>query len=165
MRTAAPTHRDEGPIPDRVRAQLLALGIPATKHTRDVLAGLFPREFNIDAAGLNTEDLARVLVHFAGSGLIAVSETGAATAIKKVAPGWHSCRFYRDFKQLLDLIAPYIAEGLNNGEGCLWVLPDVVTGVTACKALAPFVDDIDACLNGGQLVPRHSGFDRLPEAG
>ncbi len=63
-------HRDETSIPKHLQAELLALGIPAARHTFPILAGLFPREFNIEATGLNTEELAKVLVHFVGRGLI-----------------------------------------------------------------------------------------------
>ncbi|HEY2747286.1 MAG TPA: MEDS domain-containing protein [Polyangia bacterium] len=138
-------------IPERVRAQLLALGIPAAKHTAPALGGLFPREFNIGATGLDTEDVAKVLVDLAGRGIITVADAGARTSIKQVKPGWHFCQFYRNFDQLLDLTAPYIAEGLKNGEGCLWVLPEAVTHKAACDAIAESVEDIDGYLASGQL--------------
>lgn len=138
-------------LPDRLRAQLLAVGISAANHTRDGLAGLFPHQFNIKASGLNAEDLGKVLVYFASHGILEVSGAGAGTTVKKVEPGWHFCQFYRDFDQLLDMIAPYIAEGLKNGEGCLWVLPTDVPAEAACTALAPFVGDVDPYLAGGQL--------------
>lgn len=138
-------------IPARVSAQLLALGIPAAKHTPNGLAGMFPDEFNIRAAGLDAEELAKVLIHFTKQGIFALPQTGAGTSIKKVQPGWHFCRFYRDFDQLLGMVAPYIAEGLKNGEGCLWVLPKPVTSDSACDALAPLVNDVDRYLASGQL--------------
>ncbi|MBV8882313.1 MAG: MEDS domain-containing protein [Planctomycetaceae bacterium] len=138
-------------IPESVRAQLFALGIPGAKHTPDAIAGLFPHEFNIGASGLDAEDLARVLVHLATHETIAVSAAGAGTSIRKVGPGWHFCQFYRDFKQLLHLVAPYIAEGLKNGEGCLWVLPEDVSSEAACDALAKSADDVDRYLATGQL--------------
>ena len=144
-------HQDKGAIPEHIRAQLVALGIPAAKHTPPLLAGLFPREFNIEAAGLETEDLARVLVRFATTGLVAVPARGLATAIKKVTPGWHCCQFYRRFEELLDMVGPYMAEGLQNGEGCLWVLPDAVTSTDACSAIAKFVGNVDRYLASGQL--------------
>jgi hypothetical protein len=115
--------RKKDSIPARVRAQLLALGIPAAKHTADGLANIFPQEFNIIAADLDAEELAKVLVHFVKSEIIAMPGTGVGNSIRKVEPGWHCCRFYRDFKQLLNLVAHYMAEGLRHGEGCLWVLP------------------------------------------
>jgi hypothetical protein len=126
----------------------LALGIPAAKHTPALLAGLFPHEFNIESAGLDGEDLAKVLVDLAGRGIIAVP---AGAAIKKVQPGWHFCQFYRDIKQLVDMVAPYMAAGLQNGEGCLWVVPDTLSSKDACKALARLVEGVDRYLASGQL--------------
>jgi hypothetical protein len=138
-------------IPARIKAQLLALGIPAAQHTPDALAGIFPEEFNIGAAGLDAEDLAKVLIHFSRQGIIAIPQTGVGTSIRKVQPGWHFCRFYRDFNQLLDMVAPYMAEGLKNGEGCLWVLPKPVASEAACASLAPFLKNVESYLASGQL--------------
>ncbi|HEY1958197.1 MAG TPA: hypothetical protein VGH28_21420 [Polyangiaceae bacterium] len=58
-----------------------------------------------------------MLVHFVTQGLIDVAATNARTSIKPVQPGWHSCQFYLDDNQLLGMVAPYMAEGLANGEG------------------------------------------------
>jgi two-component system sensor kinase FixL len=116
-----------------------------------VLAGFFPNELNIGATQMSTEDVARVLVYLVEKKLISVSGTAGLTSVKKVEPGWHFCQFYRNFNQLLDMIAPYIAEGLKNGEGCLWVLPEAVTPNDARNALAGLVDDIDAHFASGQL--------------
>ncbi len=66
-------------------------------------------------------------------------------------PGWHCCQFYRDFDQLLQMVAPYIAEGPRDGEACLWVVPDALTSQDTRAALAPFVEDVDACFASGQL--------------
>lgn len=142
---------NEHAIPERVRAQLLALGIPAAKHVPDVLAGFFPSEFHIDATGLNAEDLAQVLVYLAEKGILSVPGTASPTGVRKVEPGWHFCQFYRDFNQLLDMVAPYVAEGLKNGEGCLWVMPEAVTRDAACDALARCVDDVEGYFAKGQL--------------
>lgn len=138
-------------IPQKVRAHLLALGIPAAKHVPSKLASLFPREFNIAATGLDAEELARVLVYLVGKKIISLSGTAAVTSVKAVHPGWHFCQFYRDHTQLLDMVAPYIAAGLRNGEGCLWVVPRVVTTQAACDALARSVSDVPAYLARGQL--------------
>lgn len=138
-------------IPEPIRDQLVALGIPREEHVPDVLAGFFPTEFNIRATGLDPEDLARVLVYLVGENIISLPGTTAPIAINKVQPGWHSCHFYRDFDQLLGIIAPYVAEGLKNGEACFWVLPEAVPTDAACHALAHCIDDVDAYLASGQL--------------
>ena len=143
--------RHENHLPERVQAQLLALGIPAAKHAPDALAAMFPREFNISATGLSAEDVAKVLMYLVEKKIISVPETAAATSVKQVGPGWHFCQFYRSFDQLLDLVAPYVAEGLKNDEGCLWVLPKVVARKSACDALAPYLEDVDGYFASGQL--------------
>lgn len=149
----------EDAVPERVRAQLLALGIPAAQHTADALASYFPAELNIHAAELDTESLAKVLVHFANHGILTVSSAGVGNSIKSVEPGWHGCQFYRDTEQLLEMVAPYVAEGLENGEGCLWVVPEAITNETACKAIARSVDDVEAYVASGQLeILPHPGW-------
>jgi hypothetical protein len=142
-------HPRNDSIPDAVRAQLLALGIPAAKHTPDAIAGLFPREFNIGAADLDAEDLAKVFIHLSTHGILSVA--GAGASIRKVEPGWHFCQFYRDYKQLLNMVAPYMAEGLRNNEGCLWVLPAVVTRAAVREVLGRYVKDVDARFDRGQI--------------
>jgi hypothetical protein len=144
-------HELEQAIPERVRAQLLARGIPAAKHERESLADFFPGDFNIGATELNAEDLAKVLLYLAEKNIIPVPGTGPPMSIKRVAPGWHFCQFYRDFRQLLDMVAPYVAEGLKNNEGCLWVMPDAVTHEAACHALSHHVDDVEDYIGSGQL--------------
>jgi hypothetical protein len=138
-------------IPERVRAQLVAIGIPRENHVPEMLTRLYPREFNIAATGLSTEDLDRVLVYLVGERVISAPGAAGPIPVKKVEPGWHFCQFYEDFDQLLDMVAPYVAEGLKNGEGCLWVMPEAVTTKAASDALAPYVEDVDGYVASGQL--------------
>ena len=138
-------------LSDRVRAHLLALGIPPAHHVPDLLPRLFPREFNVDATKLSAEELAEVLIYFVERKIISVGAAGGTTSVRKVQPGWHFCRFYRDFDHLLDIVAPYVAEGLRNGEACLWVMPEAVTIKAARGAIAGHVEDIDAYIASGQL--------------
>ena len=137
-------------IPNAVRAQLLAAGVPAWKHTQDGLLALFPRELNVAATDLDAKDLAEVLVYLDSRGLVRLSEAAPAS-IKNVGPGWHFCQFYRDTPQLLDMIAPYVAEGLKNNEGCFWVLPSSTTTDAACDAIARSLPDVNAYLANGRL--------------
>ena len=138
-------------VSNRVRAELLAAGVPAWKHTTDGLLGLFPPELNVSAVGLSADDLAEVLVYLAGHGLVPLSATTVGSSLKKVEPGWHFCQFYRDDTQLLHMVAPYIAEGLKNGEGCFWVLPTSTTIDAACDAIALSLPDVDAYRANGRL--------------
>ena len=143
--------RAENGLSDRVRAQLMALGIPPAKQVPDGLRRLFPSEFNIGATELAPEELAKVLIYLAERKVISVDGDAGATRVRKVHPGWHFCQFYSDYDQLLELIAPYIAEGLRNGEACLWVMPQAVTTKAASEALARHVEDVDAYFASGQL--------------
>src|SRR5689334_19982725 len=102
-------------VPARLQSQLVGLGVPASQHSREGLLSYFPPEFNIGVTKLGTADLARVLVHFAKNNIITLERSGVPSAFNLVQPGWHFCQFYRDFDQLLEMIAPYIAEGLKNG--------------------------------------------------
>lgn len=138
-------------IPSTIRAQLLAAGVPAWNHTHDQLLRLFPRELNVGAVGLETKDLAEVLVYLLDRRIVRLSETGGGTFVKKVEPGWHFCQFYRDDRQLLEMIAPYIAEGLKNGEGCFWVMPASTTMQDACDALAHSLHNVNEYLADGRL--------------
>ncbi len=128
----------------------MALGIPAADHTPQALKGLFPQDLNIGATGLETEELANVLVYLVEKNIIPAPRSGASS-VRKVAPGWHFCQFYRDFDQLLHLVAPYVAEGLRNNEGCLWVVPEAVTIDGACDVLAQYVKDVDHYFDSDQL--------------
>jgi hypothetical protein len=138
-------------LSERVRANLLALGIPPAKHAPDAIHGLFPREFNISATGMNPEEVAKVLVYLIERKVISVDEAVGLTSVHKVRPGWHFCQFYRDFDQLLEMVAPYIAEGLANGEACFWVMPEEVFPQAARDALAKLVPDVDDRIASGQL--------------
>jgi hypothetical protein len=137
-------------IPNAVRAQLLAAGVPAWKHDRDGLLALFPRELNVGATNLDAKELAEVLVYLSTRGLIDLSNSVPA-AIKKVQPGWHFCQFYRDVPQLLNMVAPYIAEGLNEGDGCFWVLPTSASADAACDALSRAIPDVRSYVADGRL--------------
>jgi hypothetical protein len=139
------------PIPARLRAQLMALGIPAAKHHGHDLAEFFPREFNIGATQMSSEEIAKVLVHFVERKLISIPGTAMPTSVREVVPGWHFCQFYRDNKQLLELVAPYVAAGLRNNEACFWVMPKAVTPEAARLALSEHVQDVDGYLASGQL--------------
>jgi hypothetical protein len=138
-------------LPERIRAQLLALGIPASSHVPEALAGLFPGGLNVAATGLGAEELAKVLIYLADKNIIPLGKPFDTLEIKKVQPGWHFCQFYRSFDQLLHLVAPYIADGLKNNEACFWVMPKAITRRAALHALSHHVDHLDEYLASGQL--------------
>ncbi|HWA25585.1 MAG TPA: MEDS domain-containing protein [Lacunisphaera sp.] len=143
--------REKDYIPETTKVRLIEIGVPAGKHGLEAIAGLFPAEFNIRALGLNAADLARVLIHFVEQKIVSLPNRKGPVCARKVGPGWHACHFYQDYDQLLDIIAPYVAAGLKNGEACLWVMPAAVTNEAAGRALGKHVDRIEACIEAGQL--------------
>jgi hypothetical protein len=44
-----------------------------------------------------------------------------------------------------------MAEGLKNGEGCLWVMPASVRPEAACDAIGGFLGDVEGYVASGQL--------------
>lgn len=50
--------------------------------------------------------------------------------------GTHFCQFYRDKKDLLDILIPYFRAGLKNNEFCLWVCSEPLDCAEARKNLA-----------------------------
>jgi hypothetical protein len=55
-----------------------------------------------------------------------------AELIATIPWGTHCCHFYKTQKDLLDLLVPYLKQGLLNNEFCMWVtskhLGDVMCG-------------------------------------
>ncbi|MFA5155921.1 MAG: MEDS domain-containing protein [Candidatus Omnitrophota bacterium] len=65
--------------------------------------------------------------------------------------GAHLCSLYRDKKEQLSVVAPYLAFGLQHNERCIYVTGD--TGQEeVCRALDGSGIDIDSCLKKGQLI-------------
>ncbi len=61
--------------------------------------------------------------------------------------GTHFCLFYETKQDLLDTLVPYFKAGLENGEFCLWVLPESLTEEEARWALRQVVPDLDRYLS------------------
>lgn len=104
---------------DKLRNQLIALGIPPERHDAASLAALFPPEFDISDLNMNSADTAEVLLTFVERGLIRVTDEDPAKAVGNA----HLCLFYRTQEELASYTAAYLEEGLRAGERCLWVLP------------------------------------------
>jgi DNA-binding CsgD family transcriptional regulator len=48
-------------------------------------------------------------------------------AVAQMGWGSHLCLFYETKQELLDLVVPYLTEGIEANEFCLWAKPDSVT--------------------------------------
>ncbi len=65
--------------------------------------------------------------------------------------GTHLCQFYDSKQDLIDILVPYFAEGLNSNEFCMWVTSPPLEVDEAQKALAKAIPNIDEYLREGQL--------------
>lgn len=55
--------------------------------------------------------------------------------VANIAWGEHLCFFYNGKQDLLDLVAPFIAAGLQDNEFCMWIIGGLVTESDALQAL------------------------------
>jgi PAS domain S-box-containing protein len=76
--------------------------------------------------------------------------TGLA-AIGDAPWGTHFCLFYQTQQDLIDILTPYFAAGLENNESCMWVTSDPLNVADARKSLATVVKDLDAYFEKGQI--------------
>lgn len=65
--------------------------------------------------------------------------------------GCHCCQFYRTAEDMLDVLVPFFAAGLEANELCLWVTSTPLDVPTARRALAQVVPDLDQRVKRGQL--------------
>jgi PAS domain S-box-containing protein len=65
--------------------------------------------------------------------------------------GTHFCQFYRTASDLLDILVPYFAAGLEANEFCMWITSEPVGKEAAKRALAEAVPDLDRRLRAGQI--------------
>lgn len=75
--------------------------------------------------------------------------SGVASILSAVKHGSHMCAFYETKDDLIDLVTPFFTNGLNNGDACVWVMPDGV------EAEEPALQARAAIAEGG--VELHSG--------
>lgn len=66
--------------------------------------------------------------------------------------GAHVCHFYESKRDLLDLLVPYFAAGLKNGEACLWLTSAPLTPTEAERALSRTVPALGKFLKSGQMT-------------
>jgi signal transduction histidine kinase len=57
------------------------------------------------------------------------------SALGNMPWGTHFCNFYETKDDLLDIVVPYFATGLENGEFCIWILSDPIDEADATNAL------------------------------
>lgn len=62
-------------------------------------------------------------------------------SICKAHFGAHYCLFYRSKNGLVDFLTQYFKQGIDNGEYCMWVTPDIETENMAQKKLSSLAAD------------------------
>jgi PAS domain S-box-containing protein len=73
--------------------------------------------------------------------------------------GTHLCQFYDTAFDLLEVLVPYYAEGLGNGDCGVWVASPPISLDQARTALLQAVPDLDAYLARGQMtIVRHDDW-------
>lgn len=65
--------------------------------------------------------------------------------------GTHFCLFYKNRKDLLDILVPYFKAGLENNEFCMWVVSEPVSKKQAIKTMEKALPGFDQYLIKGQM--------------
>lgn len=71
--------------------------------------------------------------------------------LQQLTFGDHLCLIYRNKKDQFAVVIPFIRQGLENGEKCLYIV-DERTAHDVKEALAQEGSDVEACLASGQLT-------------
>lgn len=77
-------------------------------------------------------------------------KTGIAI-IDDVRWGTHFCQFYQTKEDLVDILVPYFASGLENNEFCIWITSQPMREDEAKEALRKAVPHVDQYIERGQL--------------
>jgi len=72
-------------------------------------------------------------------------------AIGSLSWGTHFCQFYQDKQDLIAILVPYFAAGLEQNEFCMWVTSEPLRVEEAKGALAKAVGTLDPYLGTGQI--------------
>lgn len=77
-------------------------------------------------------------------------ETGI-DIIGDVPWGTHICFLYNSKEEIFEIVGPYIKEGLNNNELCVWIYSDNTSFIEAKDSIKEHVLDVDQYIEKGQL--------------
>ncbi len=69
----------------------------------------------------------------------------------RVPWGTHLCQFYATKEDLIEILVPYFAQGLKDGEFCVWVTSPPLEAEEAKVALERAVPNLDEYLKKGQI--------------
>ncbi len=65
--------------------------------------------------------------------------------------GTHFCLFYQTKEDLIDILVPYLKEGLENNEYCMWVTSEPLTKKDAEKAMRSAMPNFRQYLKKNQI--------------
>ncbi len=68
-----------------------------------------------------------------------------------IRQGTHLCQFYKNRKELLDVLVPFFKEGIESQEFCLWITSDPLGRIAARRAMKDAVPDFDSLMARGQV--------------
>lgn len=71
--------------------------------------------------------------------------------VDEVPWGKHFCQFYETKKDLIDILVPYLSEGLRNNEFCMWITSPPLQMEEAKTALREAVPDLDKYIRKAQI--------------
>ena len=71
--------------------------------------------------------------------------------IGDMSQGAHFCLFYNIKDNLYDIITPYLKDGLENNEICIWILPEHIDIEEAKRALRKVIPDFNAYIGKNQI--------------
>jgi MEDS: MEthanogen/methylotroph, DcmR Sensory domain len=114
---------------EALRRRLEALGIPRARHEREALLDLLPgRPFD----ELDADTVAEMLLYLARRGLVELKSGSPALRVR-----WGECvrRSYGSRQELLALAVPYLCEGLQAFERCIWLPGGPLTPREARQAI------------------------------
>ena len=77
--------------------------------------------------------------------------TNGTAIVRDLAWGTHLCQFFESPDDLVEVLVPYFASGLERGDGCLWIVSDPLGIGDARRALATAVRDVDRRIRAKQI--------------
>jgi hypothetical protein len=117
-----------------LRRELVRLGIAPERHRMRDLLGMLPVRLNgRPCEDFDADIVAEVLIYLVDRRLIEVP----SPLEESLCMGWgtHLCHFYQSQEEALELLIPYLRQGLANGEQCVWAVQPPLTPELAREAL------------------------------
>lgn len=132
------------PLPqEALRRQLASLGIPVERQGLADLLCLLPEGSGIPN---DADAVAEALIYLVRKRLIDVpSPLEASLGLPSLGLQWgtHLCQFYRSPEELLELVLPFLRQGLKDHERCVWVVAPPMRAKRARAALEAGIPELE----------------------